>query len=358
MEPKAEFTSALRLLYYGGDGLKVSYFAYRRLLAGLIAFTVCAAALTGCGGAVQTAPESSQPSAAQAEKEAAGKAFSSDPYWRIEVSDTKYFTYTIPNGNGGVIDMTATLHFIAWKEGGAEMFGQYEGRALVAFDMDLSKAGNGGITFMGGAMEDSISDKISFELLPAQRETITAEGEDIDLAPLAKFIGQAEIITDEYTISQQGWKALADGQVKLDVNDSFGDGAKNAQGFVLKAGEDTVLISVGDFAAAYNLGAFQGTISKTETETDPRSWFREKVMTRMEERLSSSEQASSQQPPEADSGDVADQNGLTVDSKGREGMDTNGDGKLEIYFGEDGNVWADFDGDGKYEIAGEDGVDH
>lgn len=39
-------------------------------------------------------------------------------------------------------------------------------------------------------------------------------------------------------------------------------------------------------------------------------------------------------------------------------MDTNGDGRFEIYIGEDGKAWADFDGDGKYEIAGEDGVDH
>lgn len=314
--------------------------------------------LSGCGGAAQKAPEISQPSVAQTEKEAADEDLASESCWLIEVSETKNFTYTIPNGNGGVIDMTATLYFIAWKVGGEEMFGQYEGRALVVFNMDLSKAGTSGVTVMGGAMDDSISDNISFELIPAQQEAVTAKGEDIDLAPLAKFIGQAEIITDEYTISQQDWKALADGQVKLDVNGSFGDGAKNAQGFVLKAGENTVLISVGDFAAAYNLDAFQGTISKTETEEDPRSWFREKVMTRMEERLSSSEQAGGQQPPESDFGDATDQNSLTVDSQGREGMDTNGDGKLEIYFGEDGKVYADFDGDGKYEVAGEDGVDH
>lgn len=327
----------------------------RFMLTGIV---IGALTLSGCGGAAQKAPESSQPSVAQAEKEAVDEALASGPYWLIEVSETKNFTYTIPNGNGGVIDMTATLHFIAWKEGGEDMFGQYEGRALVAFNMDLSKAGTGGVTVMGGAMDDSISDNISFELIPAQQEAVTAKGEDIDLAPLAKFIGQAEIITDEYTISQQDWKALADGQVKLDVNGSFGDGAKNAQGFVLKAGEDTVLISVGDFTAAYNLDAFRGTISKTEPGADPRSWFRDKVMSRMEERLSSSDQSGGQQPPEAGSGDAADQNGLTVDSEGREGMDTNGDGRLDIYFGEDGNVWADFDGDGKYEIAGEDGVDH
>ena len=207
-------------------------------------------------------------------------------------------------------------------------------------------------------MDDSISDNISFELIPAQREAVSAKGEDIDLAPLVKFIGQAEIITGEYTISQQNWKALADGQVKLDVSGSFGDGAKNAQGFVLKAGEDTVLISVADFAAAYNLDAFRGTISKTESGADPRSWFRDKVMSRMEERLASTEQPGAQQLPETVPSDADAQEGLTVDSKGREGMDTNGDGRLDIYFGEDGNVWADFDGDGKYEIAGEDGVDY
>ncbi len=324
----------------------------------LTSIIIGALALSGCGGAAQKTPKGSQPNAAQTEKEAADEGLTSGPYWLIEASDSKNFAYTIPNGSGGVIDMTATLYFIAWKAGGEEMFGQYEGRALVTFDMDLSKAGTGGVTFMGGAMDDSISDNISFELIPAQREAVSAKGEDIDLAPLVKFIGQAEIITGEYTISQQNWKALADGQVKLDVSGSFGDGAKNAQGFVLKAGEDTVLISVADFAAAYNLDAFRGTISKTESGADPRSWFRDKVMSRMEERLASTEQPGAQQLPETVPSDADAQEGLTVDSKGREGMDTNGDGRLDIYFGEDGNVWADFDGDGKYEIAGEDGVDY
>lgn len=325
------------------------------MLSGIM---IGALTLSGCDGAPQKVSESAQPRVAQEEKEAADEALASGPYWRIEASDTKNFTYTIPNGNGGSIDMRVTLHFIAWKQGGEEMFGQYEGRALVAFDMDLSKAGTGGVTIMGGTMDDSISDNISFELIPAHQEAVPAEGEDIDLAPLAKFIGQAEVITDEYTISQQNWKALADGQVKLDANGGFGDGAKDPQGFVLKAGEDTALISVSDFTAAYNLEAFRGTISKTEAGADPRSWFRDKVMSRMEDRLSSAEQSVGQQPPEADSGDAAAQNGLTVDAEGREGMDTNGDGRLEIYFDEDGKAWADFDRDGKYEIAGEDGADH
>lgn len=323
------------------------------MLTGIV---IGALMLSGCGGAAQKASESSQPSAVRTEKAAADEA--SGPYWLIEVSETKNFTYTVPNGNGGVIDMTATLHFIAWKAGGGEMFGQYEGRALVVFNMDLSKAGAGDVTVMGGAMDDSISDDISFELIPAQQEAVTAKDEDIDLAPLVKFIGQAEISTDKYIISQQDWKVLADGQVKLDVNGSFGDGAKYGQGFVLKAGEDTVLISVGDFAVVYNLDAFRGTISKTEAGADPRSWFRDKVMSRMEERLSSSKQSSDQRPPEAGSGDAADQKGFTVDSEGREGMDTNGDGRLEIYFDEAGNVWHDFDGDGKYEKGDIGGVDH
>ena len=323
----------------------------------VIGIVIGALTLSGCGSTAEKSPVSSQSGVAQAEKGTADEAPFSGSYWRMEVSDTKNFTYAIPNGNGGGIDMTVTLHFIAWKAGGEDMFGQYEGRALVAFDVDLSKAGSDGVTFMGGAMEDSISDDISFELLPARQETITAEGEDVELVPLVAFVGQAKILTDEYTVSQQDWQAIADGEVQLDITDSFGDGTKYPQGFDLKAGEDTVLISVGDFAAAYNLDAFRGTISKTDTGEDPRSWFREKVMSRMEERLSSSEQSGSQQPLEAD-GDTPDQNGFTVDSQGREGMDTNGDGKLEIYFGEDGKVYADFDGDGNYEVAGEDGVDH
>lgn len=311
------------------------------LLTGIV---VIALTLSGCEDTAQKAPEKEQPSA-------------SGPNWLIEVSDTKGFSYSVPNGNGGAIDMTATLYFIAWKEGGEEMFGRYEGRALVALDMDLSHAGSGSAAFAGGVMEDSISDNISFELLPAQQEAVTADGEDIDLAPLVKQIAQADIITDEYTISQQNWQALADGEVKLDVNGGFGDGEKYPQGFTLKAGEDSVLISVGDLAAAYQLEAFPGTITKSDTPTDALTRFRDKVMSRMEERMSFADQSAGQPAAEAGSGN-AGQSGFTVDSEGREGIDTNGDGRFELYIGEDGNAWADFDGDGKYEIAGEDGVDH
>lgn len=337
--------------------MKIPYLAYRRYCAGLIMLILSVALLTGCRGAAQVTQASRQPGVAQVAEEAASANNVSDAYWLIEVSDTKNFTYPIPNGNGGSIDMTATLHFIAWKEGGEKIYGQYEGRALVTIDMDLSKAGASGISYTGGVMDDSISNNISFELLPAQQEAVSAEGEDIDLAPLVKCIGQAEIVTDEYTISQQAWKALANGQTKLDVNGGFGDGTKNPQGFGLKAGKDTVLISVGDLTAAYRLEAFWGAIKKADTPTDALSWFRDKVMSRMEDRLSLSEQSAAQQTPKADSGDAAAQSGFTVDSAGHEGIDTNGDGKLEIYLDEAGKAWADFDGDGKYEIAGEDGSD-
>lgn len=359
----------------------------KRITRFALAFTVIAILiLSGCGSS-QKMPGSEKPDAAQSEsdkpgieqldkdkpgvvkpgKDASDETLASGPYWTIEVSDTKNFTYAIPGGKDGSIDMTATLYFIAWKQGGTEMFGQYEGRALVAFDMDFGNVGDGRFSLVGGVMDDSISDNISFEMLPSRQEAVTAAGEDIDLAPLVKFIGQAEIITEEYTISQQDWKAMADGEVKLDAKGSLDNGTKYSEGFELKAGEDTVLISVGDLAAAYNLDAFRGTITKGEMDEDPRSWFRDKVMSRMEERLSSSEQFSDQQSAETDYGDSDAQNGfavdsdlpegLTVDSEGREGIDTNGDGTLEVYVGEDGEVWTDFDGDGKYEIAGDEGAD-
>lgn len=98
------------------------------------------------------------------------------------------------------------------------MFGRYEGRALVALDMGLSQAGTGGVSYSGGVLEDSISESITFEMLPLEQNAVKVEGEDIDLAPLADFVGQAEILADEHTISQQAWKTLADGQVKLDIS--------------------------------------------------------------------------------------------------------------------------------------------
>lgn len=312
--------------------------------------------LTACsGGGANRAPESSAPpstlSPAPAEEDDAVQN-----WWLIEATDSKNFSYAVPSG-GGSIEMTATLYFVAWKKGDEKMFGQYEGRALVALDMDLSKAGAGGISFAGGVLEDSISDNISFDLIPTQQDTVTAHVEDIDLAPLVNFVGQAEIMTDEYTISQQNWKALADGEVKLEVNGGFGDGKRIAQGFGLKAGTDTVQITIADFAAAYGLEAFSGTIIKSDTPPDALSGFRDAVMSRMEERLASG-QSGSLATQETGSGEAPPQGGMTKDAQGREGMDTNGDGRLDIYFGEDGEVWADFDGDGNYEIAGADGVDN
>lgn len=338
--------------------MKILHFVYRRCCAGLITLTLCAAVLTGCSVEKQETQKSKQPDATKMEEKAAAKSSASGTFCVIKVSDTKKFAYVIPDGNGRSIDMTVTLHFIAWKEDSAEIFGQYEGRALVTFDMDLSKAGAGGVTYTGGVMNDSISDNISFELLPVQQETVRVKGEDIDLAPLVKFVGQAEILTDEYSISQQAWKAQADRQIKLDVNSAFGDGARNPQGFSLKVGKDTVLISIGDFAAAYHLDSFSGTISNADKRSEPLSWFRDKVMSRMEERLDMSGQSANQQTSTAAApSEAVTQGGFTVDSEGREGMDINGDGRLEMYLDEDGEAWADFDGDGKYDIVGKDGTD-
>jgi len=308
--------------------------------------------LTACGSEkAQNSPESSNPSSAIASvQQHTANNDKAQAYWLIESTDSKSFSYPIPGG--GNIEMTATLYFFALKSGGNEMFGQYDGRALVALDMDLSKAKSSGVSYYGGIMEDSISDNISFDLIPAVKTAVSSDGEDIDLAPLADFVGQAEIITDEYTISQQNWKALANGDVKIEVKGDFGDGKRIAQGFGLKAKADTIQITIADFSAAYGLGAFSGTIKKSDSPPDILSKFRDAVLSRMEERLSAEQSA-----PEA-SADTFSQGGMTVDSQGREGFDTNNDGTLDIYLDKDGEVLADFDGDGKYEVAGSEGVEN
>lgn len=304
--------------------------------------------LSGCGEAYKSAAEPRNSSTATPPGTAKNVC------WLIEATDTKQFSYSAPSS--GAINITATLYFIAWKVGGPNMLGQYKGRAMVTLDMDLSKAGSGNLICTGGVMDDSICDDISFEMTAAQAESITAQGEDVDLAPLTSFIGQADIITEEYAISQQNWQALADGEVKFDANSSFGDSRKYEQGFTLKAGEQTVLITVGDLAAAYGVEAFSGTITTSASPTDAPARFRDKVMSRMEDRLEAAEQPG--MPTAETVAGMPPHGGISIDAQGREGMDTNGDGKLEIYFAEDGSVMADFDGDGNYEPAGEDGADH
>lgn len=274
--------------------------------------------------------------------------------WLITTSDTKKTALNVPS-TGKSIDITVTLYFVAWKNGGEDMFGEYEGRALIAFDGDMSKLSSGGISFTGGFMDDNICENISFELLPYNQETIQADGsEDIDLAPLAKFVGQSEFITDECLINQQTWKALADGEVKLDINSSFSDGEKYPQGFILKADESTVFVSVPTFTQTYNLDYFKGELIKTTDEIEPMEWFRDTVMTRMEERLAMSEsQGESSAPDVADESQELPQGGYFTDSEGHEGFDLDGDGKLDMWFDDEGNVWSDLDNDGNFEPAPE-----
>jgi hypothetical protein len=271
--------------------------------------------------------------------------------WLITTSDTKKTTLNVPS-TGKSIDITVTLYFVAWKNGGEDMFGKYEGRALITFDGDLSKLSSGSLSFTGGFMDDNICENIFFEMMPYNQEAIKVDGsEDIDLAPLAKFVGQSDFVTDEYLINQQTWQALADGEVKLDVNSSFSDGEKYPQGFSLKADESTVIVSVPTFTQTYNLDYFKGEIIKTTDEIKPVEWFRDTVMTRMEERLAMGEQSQgeSTEPDAGDDSQELPQGSFITDSEGREGFDMDGDGKLDIWFDDEGNVWSDFDKDGNFE---------
>lgn len=269
--------------------------------------------------------------------------------WLITTSDTKKTALNVPS-TGKSVDITVTLYFVAWKNGGGDMFGEYEGRALIAFDGDMSKLSSGSITFTGGFMDDNICENISFEMLPYNQDTIQAnDSEDIDLAPLAKFVGQSDFITDEYLINQQTWQAMADGKVKLDVNSSFSDGEKYPQGFNLKADDRTVIISVPTFTQTYNLDYFKGNIIKTTDEIQPVELFRDTVMTRMEERLAMSESQGEPAPDAPAEIQELPQGSFITDSQGREGFDMDGDGKLDMWFDDEGNVWSDFDKDGNFE---------
>ena len=313
-------------------------------------FLVLILTLCACNSEGDTDSPTAKPqSEAQSNSPAPSKAAIYN--WLIKTSDTKKTILNVP-ATGNSIDITITLYFVAWKNGGEDMFGKYEGRALIAFDSDMSKLSSGGLSYTGGFMDDNICENISFEIVPCNQEAIKTEGSaDIDLAPLAKFVGQSNFITDEYLVNQQTWQALADGQVKLDVNSSFSDEEKYPQGFSLKADDSTVIVSVPTFTQTYNLDYFTGKIIKTTDEIKPIEWFRDTVMTRMEERLAMGEQAQDQPiAPDAagESGELP-QGSFITDSEGREGFDVDGDGQLDMWFDDEGNMWEDFDKDGNFE---------
>ncbi|MDF2521141.1 MAG: hypothetical protein K0R84_1769 [Clostridia bacterium] len=312
--------------------------------------------LAGCG----SQPELDTPKDLPDIEEKSTETNGSEQYsWLIQSSDSKKFTYNIPTVDKP-LDITITLNLVAWKHGGNDVYGDYEGRALITFDVDYSKLSDGDVSISGNAFTDSIGD-MSFEITPYDRDEydkIRKSGsEDLSLAPLRVFSGMSAFLADFNHAKFEAAQAIDrdTGKILYNVNEGVSDEEKIPIGINFLVDGEDVTIDIPTYNSTWKLDFFRGSITQNKDGVNPIDTFRDILISRMEQRQELSENAGSgTTSSDSETGNEGSGSYMT-DDQGREGFDTNGDGKLDMWMDENGDMRMDLDHDGVWDpvIEGE-----
>lgn len=278
-----------------------------------------------------------------------------DYKWLIQVSDSKNGNIPVPMSDKS-LNFKCTLYFVAWKNGGEDIYGTYEGRALITFDIDESKLSDKNVSVTGTAMLDSMMD-VNFEILPYDNEEydrIKKSGtDDISPAPLSTFTGMSAFTGMHEAVKWETVKAIdkKTGKMVLNVNNGSSDSQKYSIGINILVNNEKVTVDIPTYNSTWKLDFFRGSITKNEAGLNPIDIFRDTLITRMEKKQEVSERAKenskgSDNDPEVPSGTTSS---YMTDSEGREGFDTNGDGNLDMWMDENGDMRMDLDQNGQWD---------
>src|SRR5690606_1871639 len=83
--------------------------------------------------------------------------------WTINVDDAISGSYELPMG-GKSVEYDITLRLVAWKSGGSDVYGRYEGEAYILFKFDESGLSDADILYMGGGTFNRKCEKLEFEV--------------------------------------------------------------------------------------------------------------------------------------------------------------------------------------------------
>ncbi len=318
--------------------------------------------ITGCADKINTEPSDTEASSTISKQKIAAENSDekSKGYdWIIEVNDSKNGSYAIPMSDK-TMNFTVNLYFIAWKNGGNDIYGNYNGRALITFDIDNKSFSDEEINYSGNVLLDSLCDEINFKIAQYNKDEydkIKKTGpEELSLAPLGTFNGMS-IFSPMFIAGRWGSLKAVDkdsGKVVYDENYANQDDEKFPVSINLLTGGDRVTVDIPTYNSVWKLDFFRGSITQNKEGKDPIKLFRDKLLDRIEQNQKFSEnktggEQSNSEPP-------SDVNGKFItDSEGREGFDLDGDGKLDMWMDENDNMRMDLDKDGKWDpvIEGE-----
>jgi len=280
--------------------------------------------------------------------------------WLIQVTDSKK---AIVPFSGKPLEFTLNFYMVAWKNGGNDVNGNYEGRALVTFDFDYKKLSDKEVSYTGNVFTDNLID-MKFEISPynsGQFDKIRKAGADeLYIAPLGSFNGMSAFLGSVNAAKWEAWQAKdsKSGDILLKVDDSFSDSKKVPIGINLLISGERITVDIPTYNSTWKLSYFNGSIGKNKDGKDPLDIFRDILITRMEQRQETVNNQNVNTNPAAGgekNNSTGTNGGYLKDSEGHEGFDTNGDGKLDMWVDDDGNVRMDLDKDGKWDpvIKGE-----
>lgn len=284
--------------------------------------------------------------------------------WTINVDDTISGSYQLPTG-GKDLKYDITLRLVAWKSGGEDVYGRYEGEAYILFKFDESGLSDADLLYMGGGAFNRKCEKLEFEVEAYDQEKLNSKTvplmDNAPIAPLYKFNAMASFMSVWSTTLQMDQTVIGrkSGDTLSAIKEGPGEASSDNMGIDLLIANKTVIVEIPTYRLTWNCGFFTGNVDSSPLGTA------ERVKLSLPDELI-------EDPDEAGGGDKegsaqTGQNGeneedpfdlpqnefqgsfIDNDPNGLSGFDVNGDGKVDMYIDENGKVKFDINLDGVFD---------
>lgn len=285
--------------------------------------------------------------------------------WTINVDDTISGKYQLPGG-GKALKYNITLRLAAWKSGGEEVYGRYEGEAYILFEFDESGLSDADYLYTGGGTFNRTCETLEFEVEVYDQEklnqqTVPLPDDIVSVVPLRTFYAMASSKSVWSTILQmdQTVSSRKSGDTLSQIEGGSGESSSDNMGIDLFIDNGHVTVDIPTYRLTWNCGYFTGTVVSSPLGTAKRNKL--DMPDAGLENPDAADDGEKETPAQNQQNEInwenpfgAPQNELgdkyiQKDPNGLSGYDMNGDGKVDAYIGDDGQLNFDLDFDGVFD---------
>lgn len=273
--------------------------------------------------------------------------------WTINVDDTISGKYQLPVG-GKAIEYNITLRLAAWKSGGEEVYGSYEGEAYILFEFDESGLSDADYLYMGGGTFNRRCEKLEFEVEVYDREEVNQkiiqlpDTNTISIMPLRAYNAMASSSSFWSTMLQmnQTVSSRKSGDTLSQIVGGSGESSSDAMGIDFYIDNEHVTVDIPTYRLTWHCGYFTGTVVSSPLGTVKRERLDMPDVGSVNSDTPGDEEKET--PAQIQPNELGDKY-IENDPSGLSGYDMNGDGKVDAYIGDDGQLNFDLDFDGVFD---------